>query len=1176
MADNNPQNGRQAITLYDQRWYDQSSAQTQVNVVGIADKALNGIYDAIHRTSAGINSLTDIVTEEHEGSEEARNEERIRSLAAERRDRAVNNAVMGRMDKSFNLLDELRSMLKSVLGKLLDLVKDGVVKSLRKYDEFSADMRKIRLSNKDKKEAQLKADQAYLLAQKNGLSIKKDDITAISLSLVQQPDFQNFSAEQIAIAAQMKDAGISEEKILTALRTTGNSKEAIQSLKNVALRLTDPRDGKATQHLFEELIGTTEFNSILLEKYGGNAAAAMEGMQAEARAIQAASSGFISGKNIADIVKTQELIAGSQFQALKDGEVINLLAIANQSAFDGGKALSEYIKSQQGMDEAYYDGIHNQLLAIKQIEGVNTDLIKEIDNMYMAMRTPGANFESRSVTADTELIENNKENAREEGGALERFMQTTISSMNTATGGMLSDLSVDLDKLFGTNLGISDLASNGFKVVSDLLSKIHKTQVASSFVGGAGGAAGRGLIKILSSAAGPVLAILAAAGLGALIGNAIGSKIADSMEKERKAADEEISKFEEAAAESLKSMEEERDAADKARLRGDKEAEEFHNANIRRLNLQSTEASYNANIEALNTYGKQGFQSTAQMAAAYNFVAKPLVRQLREERDDIVKNGADPVLLKQIDERILELNTTIEAYNYKANSISGKIFRYTPEDIMKDVRETLKYKEALEESDIKSLPKAASGGVLDKATPLIAGEKGREAILPMTNRIALNNVLKLLTEDEKKILLDSLSKDGIANKNTESVLNSIFDKRRINTLLPKEIGDTAPGDDQKTLDKILSYASDKQYAYDSIMYGRKPDGTLKFSKPKGPKMRLDWYKEAIANASNQDGRDLIRGTYAEKALDWGVTQLGKPYLLNKMGNIGYVCNELTNFALTKSGFDMKDFAIHSVSTTFKNISNGKMVDHYDKRRKRELHYPEFRLRPDITPETALPGMVFFQQTGKNKDGQFSPGHVGLVYYGHQKLHSSGGTGKEGYNDPAKFLELYQTPCRGVTVTPFDNNQYRFGEFPGLFMKPNGESSPAIDSISSFNPSNQEDSISISSKEDNMNKSNKSKPATDKSSKNKVENKPVMTALDVQRRLSKQAIEAVVNSYSGKNRKEIEEYAKQAYALINSGSNLKEILEAMSSIIKYLRDIANSPANKKINPIIQKTVPTLFK
>ena len=168
--------------------------------------------------------------------------------------------------------------------------------------------------------------------------------------------------------------------------------------------------------------------------------------------------------------------------------------------------------------------------------------------------------------------------------------------------------------------------------------------------------------------------------------------------------------------------------------------------------------------------------------------------------------------------------------------------------------------------------------------------------------------------------------------------------------------------------------------------------------------------------------------------------------------------------------------------------------------------------------------------------------------------------------------MYQTPCRGVTVTPFDDNQYRFGEFPGLFMKPNGESSPAIDSISSFNPSNQKDSISISSKEDNMNKPNKSKPATDKSSINK----PVMTALDVQRRLSKQAIEAVVNSYSGKNRKEIEEYAKQAYALINSGSNLKEILEAMSSIIKYLRDIANSPANKKINPIIQKTVPTLFK
>lgn len=1166
MADNNPQNGRQAITLYDQRWYDQSSAQTQVNVVGIADKALNGIYDAIHRTSAGISSLTEIVTEEHEGSEEARNEERIRSLAAERRDRAVNNAVMGRMDKSFNLLDELRSMLKSVLGKLLDLVKDGVIKSLRKYDEFSADMRKIRLSNKDKKEAQLRADQAFLIAQKNGLSIKKDDITSFALSIADQPEFKSLSSEQLAIAAQLKAADMSTEKVLTAIRTAGNSPEALKSLNNIAMRMTDPKDREATVQLFEELVGTTEYNSIILEKYGGNAALAMEKMQSSLREVRAATGGFISGKSLSNIVKTQELISGSKIQAVRESEVNNLLAFAHQASFDGGEALSNYIKSQQGRDASYYEEMNHQLEAIKQIEGIDTDLIDGLSKMYVAMRNN--EFHADEVTQDADLINNAKENAREEGGALERFMQTTVSSLNTATGGMLSDLSVDLDKLFGTNLGISDLASNGFKVVSDLLSKIHKTQIASSFVGGAGGAAGRGLIRILGAAAPYVGVLLGAAGIGAAIGYAIATPIAESIKKEANDAKEELNEKYSEIDELRALTERDMKLSEEAMLRGDTELAKMYESSAKGYLRKINELTLDAVVTHQNTFGKD----TAEMAKEYTKAANKVIQGLEEQKKEVISNGADPVLLKQLDERIFELNTTIEAYNYKANSISGKMFRYTPEDIMKGVRETLKYKEALEGNDIKSLPQAASGGVLDKATPLIAGEKGREAILPMTNRIALNNVLKLLTEDEKKVLLDSLSKDGMANKNTESVLNSIFDKRRINTLLPKEVGDTAPGDDQKTLDKILSYASDKQYAYDSIMYGRKPDGTLKFSKPKGPKMRLDWYKEAIANASNQEGRDLIRGTYAEKALDWGVTQLGKPYLLNKMGNIGYVCNELTNSALTKSGFDMKDFAIHSVSTTFKNISNGKMVDHYDKRRKRELHYPEFRLRPDITPETALPGMVFFQQTGKNKDGQFSPGHVGLVYYGHQKLHSSGGTGKEGYNDPAKFLELYQTPCRGVTVTPFDNNQYRFGEFPGLFMKPNGESSPAIDSISSFNPSNQKDSISISSKEDNMNKPNKSKPATDKSSINK----PVMTALDVQRRLSKQAIEAVVNSYSGKNRKEIEEYAKQAYALINSGSNLKEILEAMSSIIKYLRDIANSPANKKINPIIQKTVPTLFK
>lgn len=420
----------------------------------------------------------------------------------------------------------------------------------------------------------------------------------------------------------------------------------------------------------------------------------------------------------------------------------------------------------------------------------------------------------------------------------------------------------------------------------------------------------------------------------------------------------------------------------------------------------------------------------------------------------------------------------------------------------------------------------ATGGIYDKPTNMIIGEAGKEVLLPLSNFARMQELMSSLSPAERAKVASAASSGAPTPSQPKSNNTS---------------SGGAPGDDTASIQKILSYASDPQYVMDSLLYGRNKDGSLKSKKPDGFKKREAWYNEALSNAANQQGIDDIRGTYAERALAWGVSQLGLPYLMRSIGKIGYVCNELTNAALIGSGFDMKDFRIHSVKATFANIQNGKYVSGKD-RKGRMREYPEFRLRPDITPQTAVPGMVFFQQAGKNKDGSFTPGHVGLVYYGHQKLHASGGSGD--YTSNAGFLEKYQTPCRGVTVTPFDDGNYQFGEFPGLFEQATGEWKPPKNTPVKFGPDAGLDS------------NGKKLPGED--------------ILKEQSDLTSSSNSALSKYASTSYGASIIKYITDRQ--MNSGET-KEILSFMEIMTRYLRDMATS--NRRPSGIASRPAPTKF-
>lgn len=486
----------------------------------------------------------------------------------------------------------------------------------------------------------------------------------------------------------------------------------------------------------------------------------------------------------------------------------------------------------------------------------------------------------------------------------------------------------------------------------------------------------------------------------------------------------------------------------------------------------------------------------------------------------------------------------------------------------------------------KAIPKKlAVGGVFNQATNAIVGEAGKEAVLPLTKPDQLLNILNKLNLTERSIILKSLLssknfsfKDFIAsivkynnnaqpqnNTTKNNTQNNTQNSTQINTTnVPTQLsGGDVPGDDPATIRKILSFAGPLSgFVYNLLLHGKNGKYKNAFEQ------RKKWYAEALQNAAIQEGRDLIRGTYAERALDWGVTQLGKPYILRSLGKLGYVCNELTDAALRSSGFDMKDFHIHSVKATFAKLKSGKRSKLKRGDRKGELEeFPDFRVRDDLTIQTAPPGMLFFQVA----KGKTEPGHIGLVYYGHQKLHSSGGSASY---EKGTFLRDWQTPCRGVTVTPpKPGEQYIIGELPGLFAQASGEFN--LPEGAKFGPGYNADS-STEGETSKLAALVDESIFTNSASLHDFISQFIGT--DYQNLQSssmyselvadyESAIADIAASSSLEAKRNALEFSKSALSLLGNKRTSPEVLEALSTMIKYLRDIALSPANKKaVTPV----------
>lgn len=1190
-----------------------SNAPTQVNVQGINKKALDGIVAAINNTSRSITRLTNDFNGASEAQKKAKESEKIHSLARDRNDRATAAALHDEIDKGITGIETLQKTLKNALDKLTDIVSDMAKNALKSYDQTVRGLREVFMSTVDMKTEMIKADRASQKLREKGIVVTSQQ-TKQTVEQMNKAGFDSrkFSEEQVAAITVGMKSGLS---LQAAVAQSQRSKDQIALAKTFAT--ASQQTGRETFKAISEALEKDQTAMAVYMKRTGKAQeTATADILTYAQQLDSVLGGYLSNDEQAKILQQMMLLNSKQLDKLNQ-PFADLLGISPE-AFKNASNREELMT--QGIYKMIQSGNVEYLNVLKNAVGQNSPLIDAVSQAQAAYKA--GNYKLGMIYEDeTNAIDAfNKNNPGGEIGALIDGLMTDINTFTDSIGikgGIFGGLAAEVNELFGDSVGMEDIVTTGFKETLKILKNAASNgwggtakTLAALFGGGATGFGAALLSGASDPLAGTMLKTLTGNGVKGLILNGLKTALAPIASAiapiippllaiagiiaagtlfakwVKRRYDEDVAAKE--AEEKVKKLEAQKANAEKmlSALQQAKETSDTNEYDSEIESLQKQIANLNSQLPAAQLDAKQkrwkadqkddqtgeyvnklsNLESDLKALDIQRKAVETKIQQL--QADNVSEDKLNPWLdqlediRKQYGNLFESVNTSygdvhtlgrdlslqargeINSAVFNDLVLSGAVSAEAAESIKNMADAGTKFynesKKNVEDEEAARKynqqrraemygPKLANGGIFDAPINALIGEAGKEVVLPLTRPDRMRELLSSLTNNEKSSIISAINASNQTNNSNNTDLNV-------------QSNSTAPGNDAATINKILSYSSNKAYVYDSIRYGRNRDGSLKSKDPEyGAKKREAWYQESLQNAQNREGYDLIKGTWAERALAWGASQIGLPYLLRSIGKIGYVCNELTNAALLGSGFDLKDFRIHGVKTTFANISSGKMVSGKD-RKGRMREYPAFRLRPDITPENAVPGMIFFQDSSKNKDGQFAPGHVGLVYYGHQRLHSAGGSGD--YSGPDAFLNKYQTPCRGVTVNEFDKNaRYQFGELPGLFEQASGEWEPPKNAPVEFGPTD-------------------------------INKKPGEAILNEQNNLADSAKSSVTENTSKYQAADMQKYIKLVTGMMGT-NNTKEILSFMEVMVKYLRDIANAPANKRPNMSPSRPVPNIY-
>ena len=1226
-----------------------------------AYKVLEGIYaylnnqkDSTKTVGAGLGNVEDAINAGNKAAAKEANSEKVRSMAAERNNRAVTSALHSKIDKYNRAMNELAGSLKDIGRQVLDMLGNMAKQSLRSYDENVRSMRKQFLTTEQISANLLKGDKAKEALSKMGIRVNSSETKNIVSELAAAgADTSNLTEKQIAAITMMNKTMGTD--VTTALKLVRKSSDP-DALIKMAVNAAD-QTGKKTTEALVNAANEEWFNKFARSQ--GGTTEALQTLQNAAKSLDSALGEYGLGVDQQkNLITGLAKISSGQLEKVKQDEIMNMLAIS-ADAMKSPEKLMEGIQNMITRTDISEQDKFNRLEVLRKA-GVDQSVIDSMQNAIEAAAK--GEYKTKSIRSEEENQE--AVNQAQQGGKVGGLIDSIMTGINTATGGIFSAGAAKLNEMFGDNGSIEGIVSSGFKLVVGLLTTI----ATSKFIGNPLQMFGSGLGKLLGGMSTKLLAGLgiggAVVGLLAATGaldelkpafkdfiDAMKPVLTDIMNTLVPTIKEVWQTLSKVLRDTVKLLVPVIDGVLKA------VAPVLTNViksivpvldSVIKLSVPILESVFkvltpildslvktvmpifntivntlmpvfNTILEVLTPILEVVIDSIGPVieilakattpvleiigkalqltAPIFEFAMKPIGMALElicapikaiakwcgfdeesrsrekdkkqqekaitegKDRAALAKNRQDQLQQYSVEQLKLiarNLSTKDSSYSQIAETLRNNpnitkdqlinVIRFNSSGGGYDGGKKVMPKEEFDKLIDNSIKKhgKASGGVFSSATPSIVGEAGKEAVVPLERPKEMKDVLSDLNTNEKLSLLKALlnNTSGVTLASIASTLSTLLVKDKQTqstgsisstnvstnanqnqpTVLPS---DNVPGDDPATLEKILTMAGQ----YRTMVYERLLHGWQGKTKD-GFKQRKKWYDEAIKNAANQEGRELIKGTYAERALDYGVSQLGKPYLLRSLGKIGYVCNELVNACVQASGFDMGKFRVHGVKATFANIKKGKYAGE---------EYPNFRIRDDLTPQTAIPGMVFFQDARKDQKDGFQPGHIGLVYYGHQKLHASGGSAnytKEG------FLPNWQTPCRGVTVTPFDNSNYVIGEFPGLFEKASGEWKPPKDSPVPFGPVENLDKVSSTVK---------SASEAGLMSSDEITNLMVET--------------------TGVSRSIAAQYAAQAAKLMD-GKNKEEVIAILMEIAKCLKGIAVSSISNNKQPMMSVSRPAM--
>lgn len=455
---------------------------TQVNVAGFSGNALDGIINAISKQSRSIDNLLDSFNESEDNNRRNNQSQLVRSVNSERRQRAANAALNGKIDKQLSALNVLTNTIKDAFNSIKDVIKEGFSKSLRSYDDMAKELRRQNLSTEIKKYAQTLADRANVGTYK----VARESATAVTNFLAQNDTAllkrfndpnateaqKKLHGEIINLGAVFKEGGMDESMVAKLLGQI--NADNIDEWRKVALQSrASGSEGAAARQIITQMFNTPGGIASL----GKDVAGGLNSVMQSART--AMSTGAVSEKLATELIEVSNKIRSGDIYDVDQNALSKALAVSGNN-LNNPQALIESLNSRllsiqsatgENRDKLYYELISE----IKPLSNIMPDFVTEMT--VSANRARAGNL-NETGPETLEQIQKNLEDNRL-NGKVDDWIGNLTSKFNLFTedvfgikGGVLGGLATELDELFGGAIGVEDVVKRGFGATVDLLKSI--------------------------------------------------------------------------------------------------------------------------------------------------------------------------------------------------------------------------------------------------------------------------------------------------------------------------------------------------------------------------------------------------------------------------------------------------------------------------------------------------------------------------------------------------------------------------------------------------------------------------------------------------------------------------------------------------------------------------------